>query len=141
MENLKTIWNTFWKDNGFKHLSVFLFFAYCVVFWGKTDYASTTLMFPSSMFHSLATQIFWQQIILIFVGAGLINGIYEWFLGKTLEIPFSIPDCIWAGVGGVLGALLFEAFPQNKFLLITFVVAILATFVYIILIFRKKWKN
>ncbi len=139
---MKTLNNTFLKENGWQHLVMLLFFFYCILYWGMSEYGKTTIEWPTSMVHSFASQTFMGKVILGFAGGFLINAVYEFLALIFADISFSFSDCFWAGIGAILGVLVFELFPSNLFIFIVFMAAILSvTSVLIDILVKQAKKN
>jgi hypothetical protein len=107
---------TFLKQNGWMHWLVFLYVAYTVMYWGLSQYGIKTVEWPTSMVNSFASQSLFAKLILGFAGGFLLNLVYEFLALKVAQISVSLWDCFWAGIGFMCGVLLYEAFPQNKYI-------------------------
>ena len=138
---LKKVVDSFGKENGWKHLLGLIFIGYFLLFWGNTDYASNTPRIPSAMLYDWVTLINWQRLILSFLIGFAINFVYEFVLLVFKGIKISISDCLWAGLGLIIGDLFYQLLPKNILILILSICAVLFTFFYVILTSKGKWKK
>lgn len=132
---------TFIKENGWKHWLVFIYVAYAVMFWGLSQYGIKTVEFPTSMVNSFAMLPLFGKLLIGFTIGFLLNLFYELMALKFAQISVSLFDCIWAGIGFICGVLLYEAFPQNKYVFyITFgqLIALFAVIANHVIVESKK---
>lgn len=132
---------TFIKENGWMHWLVFIYVAYTVLYWSLSQYGIKTVEWPTSMVNSFAELTLIGKMILGFVGGALLNLGYEIIALKVAEIPVSLWDCFWAGIGFVCGVLLYEAFPQNKYVFYITFGQLIALFLVIVSHIMNEYKK
>lgn len=150
MKKLKSIWPQFLSflekiqfttGNGWKHFCIFICLAYCVLYWGLSDYGYKTVEWPTSMWHSLATQSFVAQLCLFAVGGFLVNLAYELGALFFAGIKVSLIDCCWAAFGSMIAVCLFSKLPSNYFIMMILLAQIVFVAILILNFIYKKLKS
>ncbi len=105
---------TFLKGGGWRHLLVGQALLFILRFWGATDYAQTTLRWPSSMMASLSgLGNFWQFFIYQFF-LTVLAIVVEMLQEDIWHADFSWSDVVYTSlIGGTIGFFLFNYYPSN----------------------------
>ena len=120
--------------NTYRHLLIFLSVGYIITYWGNSEYAQNTKLFPSSMIASLMNvSILW--IMIIYAIPTIIIAIEVEFRqkNKNKETEISKQDII-ASILGIWLSIPLEKLIHNIFLIPLFLTIILLSIKY----FKKQ---
>lgn len=131
--------NTFTTGKGYRHLAMFLFIVYVLVYWSSTTYAQTTELFPSSMLGSLYNQsVVLQMIVYIVFISGGGSWLIEYVQNEIFKAEFSKSDIFWGVIGGTIGLSLGLLFPNGFAFIVSIIGIITLTLLFILEIINKK---